>query len=143
MFEPPDWLTYAPLQFHVSPDPVKLLREAISAGRAHHDGTTQLAGRTVERIRLDPPRPCPFASCREPSYAYVDPESFHPVQTESPYGGYGVRGQRIRQFTIVERYLAFEYLPRTPANAALADIEAQHPDLSSPYERSSGGSPRG
>jgi hypothetical protein len=73
----------------------------------------------------------------------VDPESFHPVQTESPYGGYGVRGQRIRQFTIVERYLAFEYLPRTPANAALADIEAQHPGLSSPYERSSGGSPRG
>jgi hypothetical protein len=142
MFEPPDWLTYAPLQFQTPPDPVRVLREAISAGRAHHDGTTQLAGRTVERIRLDPPPRCPFASCREPSYAYVDPESFHPVQTESPYGGIAPPGQAIVQFDIVERYLTFEYLPRTPANAALADIEAQHPNLSSPYERASGGSSR-
>ncbi len=29
---------------------------------------------------------------------------------------------------VVDRYLTFEYLPRTAANLALADIRAQHPD---------------
>ena len=143
MFVPPDTLTFAPGQFRIAYDPVKMLREAISAGRAHHDGTTQLAGRTVERIRIDPPPPsdCRFPSCREPSYTYVDPETFYPVQTESPYGVIAPPGQAVTQFNIVERYPTFEYLPRTAANLALASIQAQHPDVTGPLH--SKGSPNG
>jgi hypothetical protein len=111
------------------------LREAISAGRAHHDGQTTLAGSTVERIRIDPPSRCPFRSCREPSYVYVDPETYDLVQTESPYGVH-VRGAGHNwQFKIVARYLTFEYLPRTAANAALTDIVAQHPNAGGPFSK--------
>lgn len=141
MFFPPDWLSYAPLQYHTPYDPAGELRDAISAGRAHHDGQTTLAGRTVERIRIDPPSRCPFPSCREPSYAYVDPETYDLVQTESPYGLYAlpsdIRGapQRNWQFKIVARYFTFEYLPRTAANTALADIVAQHPNAGGPFSK--------
>jgi hypothetical protein len=136
MFFPPDWLSYAPLQYHTPYDPVGELREAISAGRARHDGQTTLAGRTVERIRVDPPSRCPFPSCREPRYAYVDPETYDLVQTESPYGMY-VRGagQSPWQFKVVARYLTFEHLPRTAANLALTDIVAQHPNAGGPFSK--------
>ena len=140
MFFPPDWLSYAPLQFRTPYDPVGELREAIKAGRARHDGQTELAGRSVERIRIDAPSGCPFASCREPSYAYVDPESFDLVQWESPYGAY-VRGtpQPIWQFKVVVRYLTFEHLPRTAANLALTDIVAQHPNAGGPFSKKPAG----
>jgi hypothetical protein len=96
------------------PDPVTELRKAISAGRAHLEGSTHLDGRTVERIRIDSRSECfdPDADC--PSYAYVDPETFNLVRTE--------------RHGIIDRYLTFEYLPRTAANVALANIETQHPD---------------
>jgi hypothetical protein len=141
MFFPPDWLSYASLQYHTPYDPAGELREAISAGRAHDDGQTTLAGRTVERIRIDPPSRCPFPSCREPSYAYVDPETYDLVQTESPYGAYVSLGARQRnwQFKIVARYLTFEYLPRTAANLALADIVAQHPNAGGPFQKKRAG----
>jgi hypothetical protein len=32
------------------------------------------------------------------------------------------------QIDVVDRYLTFEYLPRTEGNLALTDIQAQHPD---------------
>ena len=116
------------------------MREAISGGRAHHDGQTKLAGRTVELIRIDPPSRCPFPSCREASYAYVDPESYDLVQTESPYGMYtGGSGQRIRQFKTIARYLTFEYLPRTAANLAFTDIVAQHPNAGGPFQKNRAG----
>jgi hypothetical protein len=139
MFFPPDWLSYAPFQYHTVYDPVGELREAISAGRARHDGQTQLAGRTVERIRIDPPPRCPLRApgCREPSYAYVDPESYDLVQWESP-NGYAYAPRRrlpIGEFKVVFRYLTFEYLPRTAANLALTDIVAQHPNAGGPFSR--------
>jgi hypothetical protein len=138
MFFPPDWLSYAPLPYRTAYDPAGDLRAAISAGRAHHEGQTTLAGRTVERIRIDPLSRCGFRSCREPRYAYVDPETYDLVQTESPYGMYvRVRGpgRNNWQFTIVARYLTFEYLPRTAANVALADIVAQHPKAGGPFSK--------
>ena len=140
MFFPPDWLSYAPLQYHTPYDPVGDLREAISAGRAHHDGQTKLAGRTVERIRIDPPSPCPFPNCREPSYIYVDPESYDLVQWESPYAAY-VLGtpRRMWQFEVVLRYLTFEHLPRTAPNLALTDIVAQHPNAGGPFSKQPAG----
>jgi len=136
MFFPPDWLSYAPLPYRTPYDPAGDLRAAISAGRAHHDGQTTLAGRTVERIRIDPLSRCPVPGCREPRYAYVDPETYDLVQTVSPYGMY-VRGAGLRnwQFKIVARYLTFEYLPRTAANVALADIVAQHPNAGGPFSK--------
>ena len=102
------------------PDPVQGLREAIEEGRAHDEGTTQLGGRTVERIRLDPPPECDADGvCLPPAYAYVDPATFYPVEIHNP---------EFRGVRSVMRFLTFEYLPRTPANLALTDIRAQHPD---------------
>lgn len=123
MFVPPNTLRRAPLVSPFPPDPVTDLREAIGAGRAHDEGKTQLHGRTVERIRLDPPS-CPsFRRCpSEPIYAYVEPETFYPIQTETDFYIAGVRVH------VVTRFLTFEYLPRTDANLALTDIKAQHPN---------------
>jgi hypothetical protein len=128
---PPNKLSASPLHYMHPLDPVTELREAIAAGRAHDEGKTQLDGRTVERIRIEPPSDCPDPNCpRESSYAYVDPETFYPVQLESPHG-YIVLGSVVR-FHFVMRTLTFEYLPRTAANLALTDIRAQHPDATGP-----------
>jgi hypothetical protein len=128
---PPNSLSASPLHYMHPLDPVTELREAIDAGRAHDEGKTELDGRTVQRIRIDPPPDCPLPDCpRDPSYAYVDPETFHPVRLESPHG-YIVLGSGVR-FHFVLRTLTFEYLPRTDANLALTDIRAQHPDATGP-----------
>jgi hypothetical protein len=118
-FVPPNALTVAP-RFVFAVDPVESLREAISAGRAHDEGSTQLDGRTVERIRIDPQFACrgiPGCESDKPAYAYVDTETFYPVETRRPGG-----------ITPLTRYLTVEYLPRTAANVALTDIQKQHPD---------------
>jgi hypothetical protein len=107
------------LRFNFPTDPVEELRKAIS-------------GRTVERIRIDPPSACSFPDCpREPAYAYVDPETFYPVKGE----GMAVivpAPRRVLRLHMVMRYLTFEYLPRTTANLALTDIHAQHPNATGP-----------
>ena len=124
LFVSPDQLAIWPLgKGNKPPDPVTELRDAISAGRAHLEGKTQLDGRTVERIRIEPVRQC--ATCPLTSgYVYVDPETFHLVGTDSlpETDKAGHTGKRVR------RYLTYEYLPRTPSNIALADIRAQHPN---------------
>jgi hypothetical protein len=127
MFVPPDTLSVPDQKIDLVPDPVQGLREAIRDGRAHHEGKTQLDWRTVERIRLEcsPDPPC----SGRPSYAYVDPETFFPVQTEIP-GGFGAAGGQ--RFDLVLRFPTYEYLPRTAANLALTDIRAQHPDATGP-----------
>src|SRR5215217_5371070 len=109
-FVPPDTLAIWPLGTGGRPpDPVTELRNAISAGRAHLEGRTQLDGRTVERIRIDFPSDCFDHDAGCASYAYVDPKTFNLVRTE--------------RHGIIDRYLTFEYLPRTAANVALANIE--------------------
>jgi hypothetical protein len=129
-FVPPNTLTPNLLTFQFPLDPVADLREAISAGRADDEGKTELDGRIVERIRIDPPSACPFPPCRgEPVYWYVDPETFYPVETRGP-GGINPPGGPFVRLHIVMRYLTFEYLPRTAANLELTDIRAQHPDAS-------------
>jgi hypothetical protein len=132
-FVPPNSLTTGRMRsFRFPLDPVTDLREAISAGRAHDEGKTQLDGRTVERIRIDPPSACPFPGCpREPSYAYVDPETFYPVETHGPEIA-GVGSRVFARLQIVTRTLTYEYLPRTAANLALTDIRAQHPQATGP-----------
>jgi hypothetical protein len=142
-FEPPNRLSaWAGERFRFPLDPAAELRAAISAGRARDEGKTQLDGRTVERIRIDPPP----GACRrrgqcpsEPLYVYVDPETFYPVEFDrtdtqveilgGPGGSSSYRQVRARDVT---RYLTFEYLPRTAANLALTDIHAQHPDATGP-----------
>jgi hypothetical protein len=141
-FVPPNRLSSNAIQFRFPLDPAADLRAAISTGRAHDEGKTQLDGRTVERVRIDPPpsSACPrYANCpREPLYVYVDPETFYPVAfdwTTSQVeivggpGGSSYRQVRVRDLT---RYLTFEYLPRTAANLALTDIHAQHPNATGP-----------
>lgn len=134
MFVPPDRLRFSPVRLGLPPDPVALLRDAIKAGRAHDEGKTQLGGRTVERIRIDPIScDADVPSCgSEAGYAYVDRKSFYPVEIRSP-GGIRPRGGRpVVSFHFVDRFVIFEYLPRTAANLALTDIRAQHPDATGP-----------
>jgi hypothetical protein len=118
-------------------DPVASLRDvmraAIAEGRAHHEGKTELDGRIVERIRLDPRSGCPDKPCSLPTYVYVEPETLFPVQSEGPSSfGFYPDTDRILRFHVVERYLKYEYLPRTAANRALTDIRAQHPEATGP-----------
>jgi len=103
-------------------DPVSALRSAISEGRAHQAGTAQLNGRTAERIDFDlpnepsaegPPLPMDAPVVHREAYAYVEPETFHPVEIVFGRDAY--------------RFLAYGYLPATTANLALTDIQAQHP----------------
>ena len=126
---PPDTLMPYPAQFLPLPiDAAAWLRERISSGSAHYDGETELDGRTVGRIR-DYVQDCPLPGCeRDPAYVYVDPETFYPVQIESPHNYINPPGGPVRRVRTVTRYLTFEYLPRTPANLELADIRAQHPN---------------
>ena len=93
-------------------DPVAAVRTAIRDGRARDQGRTKLSGRAVERIRLDP---CPPGKCMNEAggYAYVDPETYYPVEID-------IDGRTIRFFK-------YEYLSRTAVNLALTNIRAQHP----------------
>src|SRR5262249_9671589 len=132
-FVPPNTLSALQVRYLQPRDPVASLRQAISAGTAHDEGKTQLDGQTVERIRIDPPSDCPVAPCsQEPGYAYVDPETFYPVQDEGPGFIAEVGGSVVVQLHVVERIQTFEYLPRTAANLALTDIRAQHPNATGP-----------
>jgi hypothetical protein len=64
---------------------VRELRAAISTGRAYDEGKTTLDGRTLERVRIDPPRPpnCAILCPRWPVFVYVDPDTLHPVEIRS------------------------------------------------------------
>ena len=97
-------------------DPVVVLRQAISEGRAHEAGTSEFDGKTVERITFNPPTPSVDAPRLPPDrrYALIEAETFKPV--EFVFGH------------LTYRLLAYEYLPANPANLALANIQAQHPD---------------
>jgi hypothetical protein len=134
MFEPPNTLKSSRVGLALPPDPAAWLRDAIGAGTAHDEGKTQLGGRTVERIRVDPVA-CPADVPRcgsEPGYAYVDPETFYPVEISSP-GGFSPFGAApVVSFHFVDRFPIFEYLRRTAANLALTDIRAQHPNATGP-----------
>ena len=127
IFTPPDKFSYQQLEFRFPEDFLTNVREWLSAGRAHDEGKTQLNGRTVERIRIEPSTVCPRPGCpHEPIYLYVDPDTFYPVEIH----GYGsIDGLWAR---VVMRYLTYEYLPRTAANLALTDIRAQHPNAVGP-----------
>jgi len=103
-------------------DPVSALRAAITEGRAHEAGSAQFDGRTVRRIDISlpdhppagaPPLPADAPAYLSKAYAFVEPETFHPV--EIVYG------------RDTYKFLAYEYLPATSANLALTSIRAQHP----------------
>jgi hypothetical protein len=133
-FALPNTLTFSP-RAHVTPPGdtryATTLREAIASGIAHDEGTTELDGRAVRRIRVD--RGCPELRCAgASSYAYVDSETFHPLQEVWPSGYVIVNPEGVFRFDVVVRYLTYEYLPRTAANVALTDIRAQHPEATGP-----------
>jgi hypothetical protein len=128
---PPDTLIAWSGQFASTTDPVQGLRDALRAGKAHNEGKTELNGRTVERIRLEPPTDCPSfkPNCLQaPGYAYVDPETLYPVEIHG-HGLLGLPGGVVLEWSrVVMRIVTYEYLPRTDANLALTDIQAQHPN---------------
>jgi hypothetical protein len=100
-------------------DPVGELRTAIAEGRAHGVGAVKIQGRTLERIAFDPPAAGTPTDLVDPryvyshTYAYVEPETLHPVEID-------LNG-------MYYRILAYEYLPATTANLALTNTQAQHP----------------
>jgi len=47
-------------------------------------------------------------------------------------GGLSLGARPFLRLHVVVRFLAYEYLPRTPANLALTDIRAQHPNANGP-----------
>ncbi len=100
-------------------DPVSELRAAIAEGRAHEAGTVQIEDRTLERIAFDPPTAGTPTRLVDPqyvyshTYAYVEPETLHPVEID-------LNG-------MYYRILSYEYLSATAANLALTSIQAQHP----------------
>ena len=132
-FEPPNKLRSSRMKFLMpQPDPLSQLRQAISDGSAHYEGKAQVDGRTVERIRIDPASTCPHPDCPpKPTYVYVDPETFYPVEVRSPAAVGFVNGP-VLWHDIVVRYDTYEFLPRTDANLALTDIRAQHPEATGP-----------
>jgi hypothetical protein len=112
------------------PDPFGKLRQAIADGTAHLEGRAALDdGRTVERVRQDctEEQRAQFSPC-DPIYVYVDPETFLPVRTLSGPGIRPGRGGTCTAECYVQDFQTYEYLPGTPANRALADIRAQHPN---------------
>jgi hypothetical protein len=131
VFVPPNTLRRASgVTFGVTPNPVTKLQQAIAGGSAHDEGTTELDGRTVRRIRIE--FRCPGQPCAD--FAYVDPETYAFVREEWPLGFTFRPGPDWTdyRFDVVLDYLTFEYLPRTAANLALTDIRAQHPDATGP-----------
>lgn len=125
-FVPPNTLARARQLYFPYDDPWAWVRKKISEGQAHREGTTQIYGQTLERVRLGPPASCPAEAAGhcpiEPEYVYFDPETLTLAAWDYA---------RDPMFPLVrqrERYLAFEYLPRTEANLALTDIRAQHPN---------------
>ena len=128
IFRPPNTLEATPEWPNdpdIDPDPYGGIRQAIDDGTAHLEGRTVLEGRSVERIRVD----CParYALC-DPSYWYVDPETLLPLRTLAGPGLLPGPGASCTAPCFVQDFLTYEYLPGTPANRALADIRARHPD---------------
>jgi hypothetical protein len=130
LFVPPNTLRLVNPLYEIDPDPVTRLRRWIRTGYAVDEGQVQLDGRTVERIRMDPPPDCldSRAEC-PPAYAYVDPDTFFLVRLEYPTAviDYDKPSNVGWRFDTVVQMRTFEYLPRTRANLALTDIRAQHP----------------
>ena len=116
MFLRPDTLKAMPHRPIPATGPgwVEGLRRAIKDGSARYDGRAVLGGRAVERIRIECNHAA-FPPCVPMMYAYVDPK-LRPVRVE--WGG----GR------FYQNFLKYEYLPGTPANRALANIRARHPD---------------
>jgi hypothetical protein len=135
VFRPPNSLESTvewPYDPGLKPDPYGGLRQAIDDGTAHLQGRTVLEdGQVVERVRIDCGDDAISPGC-EPRYWYVDPETFLPVRTLSGPGLRPGPGATCRAECYVQDFLAYEYLPGTPANRALADIRAQHPDATGP-----------
>ena len=129
VFLPPNVLAISRLfayELDTDPDPYGRIRQAIDDGTAHLEGRTVLDGRALERIRLDCNR-ARFPTC-DPTYVYVDPETFLPVRSLS---GPGIRpgpGGACAAQCYIQDFETYKYLPATPANRALADIRAQHPN---------------
>ncbi len=129
-FVAPNTLAATGIVFEGPVDPVKTLRDALSAGKAVDEGRTRVGGQTVERIRIEG---CGFeasgagpACPGESSYAYVDRRTFRPIEMD----GHAVFNAPSRPAVVVHsvsRFLTYEYLPATAANRALANIRAQHP----------------
>jgi hypothetical protein len=54
------------------------------------------------------------------------------VRSESPWGFIAETGGPVVRVETVERIVTYEYLARSPADLALTDIRAQHPNATGP-----------
>jgi hypothetical protein len=109
-------------------DPVERLRLALRLKEVRDEGKTRRDGRTVERIRFG-------GGILGGGIAYVDPDTFYPVEIEVSNQPSAAEAAALRRAgvvlhnpRVVTRFALWEYLPRTAANVALTDIRAQHPN---------------
>jgi hypothetical protein len=114
-FVPPNTLSATGPTLQFPSDPVQMLRDALSAGKAVDEGRTQLDGRAVERIRIGD------------MSVYVDPQTFHPIEIDGPVV-FHVPNRPAVVLQSVSHILAYDYLPASTANLALTNIRAQHPN---------------
>ena len=135
VFVPPNTLATTPEwppDAFLDPDPYGGIRQAIEDGTARLQGRTVLEnGQVVERVRIGCRDDAITPGC-EPRYWYVDPETFLPVRTMAGPGLRPGPGASCTAPCFYQDFLEYEYLPGTPANRALADIRAQHPDATGP-----------
>jgi hypothetical protein len=139
-------LAFAPRQGVLSPmifllpvsrwvlDPADFVRGALTSGRARSDGKATIGGRETLRIKIG-----------SLARLYVDPRTYRPVRVEidnryatfysrqtlpisciAPLLDYSCLGQPPGGYWIYD-FKEYRFLPSSPANRKLADIDAMHP----------------
>lgn len=107
-------------------DPVRVIREALGAGRLRDDGIVADGGRRLRRLVGEVPA-TPKRETRPTQLTYlVDADSFVPVELRSRrWATWSRAGGRNHDkwMTDIARFEDFERLPDTPANRALLKIE--------------------
>ena len=94
-------------------DPVQVVRRDLSKGTLRARGTTNVDHRPAEVLE--------YTSPGDTEYLYVDPSTYYPIELQSDLSSPSGR------LVLVVKFLAFRYLPATPANLKLTNIQAEHP----------------
>lgn len=104
-------------------DPVAQLRQLLNDGDAQIVGTTTIDGQAVYEIQAHSTDNMLFNGT-----IYVDQNTYQPVVAKIQQNSYDCGHATPCSGLETIHFVAYEYLPDTPANQALVSITAQHPD---------------